>query len=98
MIVVGLLLVRTRYSTFPMRAVPAGRMIFCAPKAVETSLAEMCLEYIAFGSMSTITCRTLPPQGSGIDAPWTVASRVRMKFSPRSYRSCSVSPLPERLN
>src|ERR1035438_5287875 len=75
----GLLFTRTRYSRFPTRVVPAGRMRFWAFRAFETSIPERCFAYIAFGSKSTIIWRLLPPQGKGMEAPWTVAKRVDSK-------------------
>ena len=63
-------------------------------EGVRDIMADRCLAYRALGSRSTMIWRVLPPQGNGTEAPCTVAKRVRMKFSPRSYRSCSVRPWP----
>ena len=54
----------------------------------------MWFAYMRLGSVSTMICRTLPPYGSGMDAPFTLASRGRMNEMPRSYRSASLRPSP----
>ena len=62
--------------------------------AVDTSVALKCRANSRFGSVSTITCFTLPPNGSGTLAPFTFARRGRTNCRPSSYRSLSLSPCP----
>ena len=57
----GLEFISTMYSRSPILAVPAGRIRFCAAIALETSLAERCLAYIATGSRSTMMFGLWPP-------------------------------------
>ncbi|MNR34853.1 hypothetical protein D3C85_1526580 [compost metagenome] len=81
----------TRYSSAPILAVPPGRTRFWALIALTTSRGDRPRACNAGTCRSTVTCRTLPPYGRGMEAPCTVASWVRMKLFPRSYSSCSGS-------
>ncbi len=78
----GLEFMRTLYSRLPMRAVPAGRITFEVFSALTTSNGESPLLDSARGSMSTLICRCLPPNGAGVDSPGIVNSRTRMKLRP----------------
>ena len=62
-IVPGALLVSTAYSNWPIFAVPAGRIRFCALIALTTSEAERPRDCSAWRSRSTWICRGLPPYG-----------------------------------
>src|SRR2546422_5779290 len=61
----GELFIFTRYSVSPIFAVPLGSVRFCALMALFTSRAESPLACNFAGFRSTITWRTLPPNGAG---------------------------------
>ena len=72
----------TSYSRLPILEVPVGRIRFCALIALTTSSGDRPFDCSAVVFRSTCTWRCLPPYGYGIEAPGTVTSWVRMKFSP----------------
>jgi len=59
---------------------------------------EMPFDWQAERSMSTITWRIFPPYGVGMEAPCTVASPTRRKFTPRSFTWASERVLLLRLS
>ena len=63
--------------------------------ALSTSWGASPFDCSSRGSRLMLTCRCLPPYGSGTTAPGTVISWVRRKLNDRSFSSCSDSPLPD---
>src|SRR3954470_8820492 len=85
----GLLLSWTGYSCRPIFAVPAGKIRFWLPIAVETSAGDTPSAYMRSGSRSTMTWRCLPPYGYGLCNPGIVINCGRRVLIARSNICCS---------
>ena len=92
----GLLFIRNWYSRVPIFAVPLGRVRFWESRALLTSAGVRPCAWSACRSKSTLISLDFPPEGSGMEAPCTVASGIRTKLRPRSKRVSSGSVLLER--